>query len=62
MSGRFLATKVGITERTLRNIDSYCGVARPVSSTPDVLSFGLATGCSSEFMTGIRGATPPPAG
>jgi hypothetical protein len=26
------------------------------------LSFNLTAGCSSVFMTGIRGATPPPAG
>jgi Na+-transporting NADH:ubiquinone oxidoreductase subunit NqrD len=59
--GRFSASKIGISESVLSAMESRCLAARPPSFSWMGLSVSLIAGCSSVFMTGIRGATPPPA-
>jgi hypothetical protein len=60
--GRFSASKVAFPEWASSAMESRCLAARPSSFSWVGLSFNLTAGCSSVFMTGIRGATPPPAG
>jgi hypothetical protein len=51
--GRFLASNDGISDRGMSAMESCRVGARPLSLS--------SAGCSSVYMTGIRGATPPPA-
>lgn len=61
-AGHLLASIDGISDWTSSVMETRCFVARPSSIHRVGWSFGRAAGCSSVFMTGIRGATPPPAG
>ncbi len=61
-AGYFLASKGVVAEWASSALESRWLVARPDSFRRIGLSFDRAVGCSSVFMTGIRGATPPPAG
>ena len=61
-AGRFLASNGVMSEWASSATESRCLVTRPASHRRVGLSFDRTVGCSSVFMTGIRGATPPPAG
>jgi hypothetical protein len=61
-AGQFSGRGNRIVLNTVVEIDSCAGSVRPWLFTYKVSSFNFSCGCSSVFMTGIRGATPPPAG
>jgi len=61
-AGRFLTSKDGTSDRSMSALDSRDADARPLSLSSADPSFSLTAGCSSVYMTGIRGATPPPTG
>jgi len=61
-AGRILANSAGIIGWTASTIESCCLAARPACAFRVALSLNLTSPSSSVFVTGIRGATPPPAG
>ena len=60
-AGHFLASKDGISHGTM-SVESRNVGARPFALSSAGLTFTLTAGCSSVYMTGVRGAKPPPAG
>ena len=61
-AGRILMNNAGFIGWTASTIDSCCLTARPACAFRVALSLNFASAGSSVFVTGIRGATPPPAG
>jgi len=61
-AGHILVNIAGTIGWTSPDLDSRCVVARPPRVSRIVLSLNRASNSSSAFVTGIRGATPPPAG
>jgi hypothetical protein len=61
-AGRILANSAGIIGWTASSIEACYLTARPACAFRVARSLNFASPCSSVFVTGIRGATPPPTG
>lgn len=61
-AGHFLASKDGVSDLAMSIIGSCRAGARSLPLSSVGVPFSLTAGCSSVYMTGIRGATPPPPG